>query len=443
MGNNLLFGKKGIIFGALNDRSIAWKAAEKVADEGGSIVLTNTPLAVRMGDTTSLAERVNAPVIPADATDLNDLENLVDQAMKYFGGRFDFVLHAVGMSMNIRKSKKYEEADYQFFSKTLDISAMSFHKLMNVLYRKDALNEYGSVVALSYLAADKAVDGYNDMADAKAMLQSVARNFGLVYGMSEFSLAAQTGMTRGEAKEYIDTYLDKYHGVRDYMKKIVEQAKADGCGTFRHEDGQGWQDYLWDRHRFSWQDRFLMADRVLKTGRNEIRLTDDGVVIKSFAVPRGWKRLLYTWLRASKACRSYRIAQRLGDRTPQPLGYQELHRHGWLSHSYYACRLSDCPYTFKDLRQPDFLDRERHLRAIARFTARLHEEGILHTDYSQGNILFNEADRIQLVDLNRIRFLRRIGINKGIRNFSRLHLGDDYAYGIMIDEYKRARNTKI
>lgn len=182
MGNNLLFGKKGIIFGALNDRSIAWKAAEKVADEGGSIVLTNTPLAVRMGDTTSLAERINAPVIPADATDLNDLENLVDQAMKYFGGRFDFVLHAVGMSMNIRKSKKYEEADYQFFSKTLDISAMSFHKLMNVLYRKDALNEYGSVVALSYLAADKAVDGYNDMADAKAMLQSVARNFGLVYG---------------------------------------------------------------------------------------------------------------------------------------------------------------------------------------------------------------------------------------------------------------------
>lgn len=241
----------------------------------------------------------------------------------------------------------------------------------------------------------------------------------------------------------VDHY--QYRSVAQMQQRFLtrQQAKADGCGTFRHEDGQGWQDYLWDRHRFSWQDRFLMADRVLKTGRNEIRLTDDGVVIKSFAVPRGWKRLLYTWLRASKACRSYRIAQRLGDRTPQPLGYQELHRHGWLSHSYYACRLSDCPYTFKDLRQPDFPDRERHFRAIARFTARLHEEGILHTDYSQGNILFNEADRIQLVDLNRIRFLRRIGINKGIRNFSRLHLGDDYAYGIMIDEYKRARNTKI
>lgn len=182
MGNNLLLGKKGIIFGALNDRSIAWKVAEKVAEEGGRIVLTNTPLAVRMGDTAKLAERIGAPVIPADAADMNDLENLVEQAMKNFGGGFDFILHAVGMSINIRKSKKYEEADYQFFLKTLDISAMSFHKLMNVLYRKDALNDYGSVVALSYLAADRAVEGYNDMADAKAMLQSVARNFGYIYG---------------------------------------------------------------------------------------------------------------------------------------------------------------------------------------------------------------------------------------------------------------------
>lgn len=182
MSNNLLFGKKGIVFGALNDKSIAWKATEKIAEEGGSIVLTNTPCAVRMGDTTKLAEKTGAPVIPADASDLDELDNLVDQAMRYFGGRFDFVLHAVGMSMNIRKGKRYEEADYSFFAKTLDISALSFHRLMGVLYRKDALNDFGSVVALSYLAADRAVDGYNDMSDAKAMLQSVARNFGLVYG---------------------------------------------------------------------------------------------------------------------------------------------------------------------------------------------------------------------------------------------------------------------
>lgn len=185
MANNILRGKKGIVFGALNDRSIAWKAAEMIYEEGGSLVLTNTPLAVRMGEIMKLAEKTGSPVIAADAGDLNDLENLVDQTLTYFGGKFDFVLHAVGMSLNIRKGKNYEAADYPFFSKTLDISALSFHKLMSILYRKDALNEYGSVTALSYLAADRAVEGYNDMADAKAMLQSVARNFGLIYGRSK------------------------------------------------------------------------------------------------------------------------------------------------------------------------------------------------------------------------------------------------------------------
>lgn len=182
MGNNLLFGKKGIVFGALDDRSIAWKAAERIVDEGGEILLTNSPIAVRMGDVTSLAQRTGSQVIAADATDLNDLENLVERAMDHFEGRIDFVLHSVGMSMNIRKKKKYEDADYSFFLRTLDVSALSLHKLLGVLYRKDALNEWGSVVALSYLAADRAVDGYNDMADAKAMLQSVTRNFGLLYG---------------------------------------------------------------------------------------------------------------------------------------------------------------------------------------------------------------------------------------------------------------------
>lgn len=182
MGNNILSGKKGIIFGALNDRSIAWKTADKIVDEGGEIILTNTPLAVRMGDIAALAEKTGAPVIPADATDPGDLNDLVEKAVQHFGGPFDFVLHSVGMSMNIRKGKCYEKADYPFFQKTIDMSALSFHKLVSVLYNRDALNDYGSVVALTYLAADRAVDGYNDMADAKAMLQSVARNFGLMYG---------------------------------------------------------------------------------------------------------------------------------------------------------------------------------------------------------------------------------------------------------------------
>lgn len=182
MGNNLLNGKKGIIFGALNEQSIAWKAAVRCAEEGAQIVLTNTAVAIRLGSVTALAEQCNAPVIAADATSVADLENLVDQAMEHFGGQFDFVLHSVGMSPNIRKGKPYDDLNYDFFLKTVDISALSFHKLLQTLYKKDAVREGGSILALTYIAGDRAMPGYGDMADAKAMLQSITRNFGYVFG---------------------------------------------------------------------------------------------------------------------------------------------------------------------------------------------------------------------------------------------------------------------
>ena len=179
---NLLKGKKGIIFGALNDQSIAWKAALKAHEEGAELVLTNTPVSIRLGTIDELAKLTDAIVVPADATSLEDLNNLVDTAMQHFGGQFDFVLHSVGMSPNIRKNKPYEATNYDFFSKTLDISAMSFHKLLGVLYAKDALKDWGSVVALTYIAAQRTFQGYNDMADAKALLESIARSFGVIYG---------------------------------------------------------------------------------------------------------------------------------------------------------------------------------------------------------------------------------------------------------------------
>ncbi len=182
MAYNLLKGKKGIIFGALNEQSIAWKVAERAVEEGAEIVLTNTPLSLRMGTINTLAEKCNTVVIPADATSVEDLEVLVDRTMEYFGGKFDFVLHSVGMSPNVRKGRRYEDLDYGFMNKTLDISAVSFHKLLQVLHKKDAVNEWGSIVALSYIAAQRVFEGYGDMADAKAMLESVARNFGAVYG---------------------------------------------------------------------------------------------------------------------------------------------------------------------------------------------------------------------------------------------------------------------
>lgn len=182
MAYNLLKGKKGIIFGALNEMSIAWKVAEKCIEEGAEIVLTNTPLSIRMGDIQEFAAKNNIPLIPADATSSEDLTNLFEQAMDHLGGKVDFVLHSIGMSLNVRKKRPYDDLDYDFLAKTLDISAISFHKVLQTAKKLDAINEWGSVVALSYVAAQRTMFEYNDMADAKAMLESIARSFGYIYG---------------------------------------------------------------------------------------------------------------------------------------------------------------------------------------------------------------------------------------------------------------------
>jgi len=182
MGNDLLKGKRGIIFGALNDMSIAWKVAERAVEEGAIITLSNTALAVRMGTTNELAEKLNATLIPADATNVEDLEQVFVQSMEVLGGKIDFVLHSIGMSPNVRKKHTYDDLDYEMLTSTLDISAISFHKMLQVAKKLDAINDYGSVVALSYMAAQRTVFGYNDMADAKSMLESIARSFGYIYG---------------------------------------------------------------------------------------------------------------------------------------------------------------------------------------------------------------------------------------------------------------------
>lgn len=182
MSCKLLEGKKGIIFGALNDMSIAWKTAERCLEEGAEIVLTNTELSIRMGDVGAFAEKNNLLLIPADATNTDDLEKLFKEAMAHLGGKVDFILHSIGMSLNVRKKRSYDDLDYDFLQKTLDISAISFHKVLQTAYKLDAINEWGSVVALSYVAAQRTMFEYNDMADAKAMLESIARSFGYIYG---------------------------------------------------------------------------------------------------------------------------------------------------------------------------------------------------------------------------------------------------------------------
>lgn len=185
MTYKILEGKKGIIFGALDEHSIAWKTAESVSDAGGTFILTNAPVAMRMGTINELAKKTGSDIIPADATKTEDLESLVEQSTEKLGGKLDFILHSIGMSVNVRKGKHYTDLNYDWMTKGWDVSAVSFHKLMQCLYKKDAMNSWGSIVALSYIAAQRTFPNYNDMADNKAYLESIARSFGYFFGKNK------------------------------------------------------------------------------------------------------------------------------------------------------------------------------------------------------------------------------------------------------------------
>lgn len=184
MSNNLLKGKKGIIFGALNSNSIAWQVAERANEEGAEFILTNAPIALRMGELDELAKKTNSEVIPADVTSMEDLENLFNKAQEKFG-KIDFILHSIGMSVNVRKKIHYTEANYDYYMKAMDISAISFHKVLKVAKQKDIMNEWGSILALSFIAAQRSIPGYNDMSDAKSLLESIGRTFGYYYGVDK------------------------------------------------------------------------------------------------------------------------------------------------------------------------------------------------------------------------------------------------------------------
>jgi enoyl-[acyl-carrier protein] reductase I len=232
MSYNLLKGKKGIIFGALNEQSIAWKVAVKAVEEGAQIVLTNTPMAVRMGQITELAEKTGAEVIPADATSVEDLETVFTRAMEILGGPVDFVLHSIGMSPNVRKKRAYDDLDYRMLDQTLDISAVSFHKMIQTAKKLNAVAEYGSIVALSYVAAQRTFVGYNDMADAKALLESIARSFGYIYGREHHVRVntisqSPTVTTAGSGVKGMDRLLD----FAERMSPLGN-ANADECADY-------------------------------------------------------------------------------------------------------------------------------------------------------------------------------------------------------------------
>ncbi len=210
---NLLKGKKGIIFGALDPLSMAWKIAERAHEEGAIFTLSNTPVAIRFGELNELAKKCNAEIIPADATNLEELYTVFRRSLEIMDGKVDFVLHSIGMSLNVRKKITYDDLDYNYYAKTLDISAISFHKMLQVAYKLDAIKEWGSVVALSYIAAQRTLFRYNDMADAKAMLESIARSFGYIYGREKkvrINTISQspTLTTAGKGVRGIDALID-------------------------------------------------------------------------------------------------------------------------------------------------------------------------------------------------------------------------------------------
>lgn len=232
MSYNLLKGKRGVIFGALNDKSIAWKVAEKAVEEGAIITLSNTPVAVRMGEVSQLGEKLGAEVIPADATNVEDLEMVFSRSMEVLGGKIDFVLHSIGMSPNVRKKRLYDDIDYDLLNKTLDISAVSFHKMIQAAKKLDAIAEYGSIVALSYIAAQRTMFGYNDMADAKALLESIARSFGYIYGR-EKSVRINT-ISQSPTQTTAGSGVKGMSSLMDFANRMspLGNATADECADY-------------------------------------------------------------------------------------------------------------------------------------------------------------------------------------------------------------------
>ncbi len=232
MSNNLLKGKKGIIFGALDEKSIAWAVAEKCVEQGAEIVLTNAPVALRFGAIDELAKKLDTIVVPCDATDMDQIEALFDKSMEHLGGKIDFVLHAIGMSLNVRKKRDYTDINHEWMKKTFDISAMSFHRVMQVAYKKDAINDWGSIVSLTYIAAQRMFPGYNEMAQSKALLESFARSFGYYYGIRN-KVRVNT-ISQSPTLTTAGTGVKGFGGFYEYAEKMspLGNASAHACADY-------------------------------------------------------------------------------------------------------------------------------------------------------------------------------------------------------------------
>lgn len=232
MSNQLLAGKRGVISGALDQDSIAWKVAEKCVAQGASITLTNAPVALRFGGIQELGEKLNAEIIPADATSMEDLENLFQKSTELLGGKLDFVLHSIGMSLNVRKNRGYTDIKHDWMLKTFDISALSFHKMMQTLYQMDAMSEWGSILGLSYIAAQRAFPDYSEMAESKALLESFARSFG--YHFAEKAKVRVNTISQSPTMTTAGKGVKGFNEFFDYADKMspLGNASAEACADY-------------------------------------------------------------------------------------------------------------------------------------------------------------------------------------------------------------------
>lgn len=228
----LLEGKKGIIFGALDENSIAWKVAEKCSEHGASFTLSNAPVALRMGQIQHLGEQVGAEVIAADATSVDDLTKLFNQSTDILGGKIDFILHSIGMSINVRKNKPYDDLNYDWMLKSFDISAISFHKIMQTALKLDALSEWGSVLALTYIAAQRVFPDYSEMAEAKSLLESFGRSMGYHLGTQK-NVRVNT-ISQSPTRTTAGSGITGFNDFFDYADNMspLGNASAESCADF-------------------------------------------------------------------------------------------------------------------------------------------------------------------------------------------------------------------
>lgn len=229
-GYGLLKGKKGIIFGALDERSIAWRIALACKREGAEFSLSNAPVALRFGSLDDLADQTGSEIFPCDVTKEEEVEELM-QNLKEEHGKIDFILHAIGMSPNVRKNQKYEELNYAWNQQTLDISAVSLHKVIHFADQADILNDGGSIVALSYIGAQRIFSKYSDMNDAKALLESIARNYGS--RLADRGIRVNT-ISQAPTKTSAGSGIKGFDGMYTFADKIAPMGNptADECADY-------------------------------------------------------------------------------------------------------------------------------------------------------------------------------------------------------------------